>query len=106
MDRPLCESCIHFDDFEGASGNGHCQRLSGIPIAKGPDEWCGEHHRFPQYLNFVRGREQEAEKEELRKRNERNLAEYQRVMLEKEAKAAGERNNRPTRKQVEDYYNK
>jgi hypothetical protein len=68
MDRPLCESCIHWEPETHRFGI--CTN-SPETVKKTKEEHCSKHHRFPQYLNFVLGQEQEAEREAIRKRNER-----------------------------------
>jgi hypothetical protein len=72
MDRPLCESCIHWDRILSTLGDegGHCTKEPKATW-KATTAWCSHHHRFPQYLNFIRGQEQKKEGDEIRKRNER-----------------------------------
>jgi hypothetical protein len=58
MDRPLCESCIHWDktlDIDIDKG-GFCQ-IGPSQIWKAADSWCGQHHRFHLYLKYVEQQE-------------------------------------------------
>ncbi len=64
MERPTCETCIHFKRLSPQSAIGQC-RLSpkqvvdsnGITYFRFPemviDEGCGQHPKFPEYVHSL-----------------------------------------------------
>ena len=54
MEHPICLTCAYFRPGQPAD-RGHCQRRSIDASTQRwpsvyPDEWCGEHSEFAEYL--------------------------------------------------------
>lgn len=50
VERPACSTCGYFDGRYGK-----CRR-SPAPHDRMPDEWCGEHQDFPDYLASLKAK--------------------------------------------------
>jgi hypothetical protein len=76
-ERPTCETCPYYDAGlqietyrwptlpvtssacpSGATviESGACRRREGMPLHKTPDDWCGEHTDFPEYVESLKPR--------------------------------------------------
>lgn len=50
VERPCCATCGYFDGRYGK-----CRR-SPLALDRVPDEWCGEHPDFPDYLASLKAK--------------------------------------------------
>ncbi len=71
MNHPTCKTCVYYDAnqivnvYEGAihpmiAGTfvpkpGACKRTNHITPHKEPNDWCGEHNDFYDYIDSLKG---------------------------------------------------